>query len=87
MLKMLRKADPDINIDTAMAAFVPDDDPPVQIAEYYAAKLTDLLNVERRNERVLVDQLTDITEQLRQTRLVIASIEPAQVAIAGDIHD
>lgn len=57
----------------------------VQISEYYAGKLDDLLAVNRRHERELSEQLTDITERLRQTRLVIASLEPAQAALAGDI--
>lgn len=57
----------------------------VQISEYHAAKLGELLTVNRRHESELSAQLADITEKLRQTRLVIKSLEPAQALLAKDV--
>lgn len=87
MLKMLRKSEPQIDIADEMAKLIfPDPEPKIiQISEYYAGKISDLLSVERRNEKELVDIIASASERLRQTRLVIASLEPAQKALAGDV--
>lgn len=57
----------------------------VQISEYHAGKLSELIAYNRGQETELAAQLADVTERLRQTRLVIASLEPAQAKLAKDI--
>lgn len=52
------------------------------VTGYYADNLSAILDIERGNEARLVAEITERQERLRQTRLVIEHIEPAQQILA-----
>ena len=88
ILRLLTNNDPlgdEIAADIEMA--MPDhvEPQPVKtVATRYVEGIGKMLDIERGNEMRLQCELEEITEKLRQTRLVIASLEPAHAAIAKD---
>lgn len=65
-------------------AFQIQEEPPQSIVERYADNLAAILRVEREREAHFVRQLAVITEELRQTRLVIEQLAPAAETFARE---
>lgn len=62
----------------------PEPKPVKPVAVRYVEGIGKMLDIERGNEMRLQNEIDELSEKLRQTRLVIASLEPAHAAIAKD---